>query len=92
MEIKLSQPITAHGETIDSITLREPTGGDFIDIGHPLNINSDESFYFRMDVIAKYIVRLGKIPSSAVREISPNDLQKIALEVASFLGETDSAN
>lgn len=77
----------AHGNEITEFELREPTGGDVIDLGQPMNINADESFNFRMDVVAKYVTRLGKIPASTVRELTPSDLMACAVTVAGFFGE-----
>ena len=85
-KITLSKTITAHGEEVTELDLREPTGGDFIDLGHPLIINADGSFSFNMGVVAAYISRLGKIPPWSVRDIVPSDLQTLAVQVSGFLG------
>lgn len=86
-KITLKKPIEAHGEQITEIELRDITGGDVIDLGHPLNITSEGSFTFRMDVVARYVVRLGNVPASTVREMSPGDLSTCAGEIAGFFGE-----
>jgi hypothetical protein len=85
--IKLKKPIDAHGEQVSELELRDITGGDVIDLGQPMNVNADESFNFRMDVVARYVSRLAAIPMSSVREMSPGDLTNCAAEIAGFFGE-----
>lgn len=85
-KIKLNKPIDAHGEEVTEIELRDITGGDVIDLGQPMNVNADQSFNFRMDVVARYISRLAGIPMSSVREMSPGDITNCAAEIAGFFG------
>lgn len=58
-EIKLIRPIEHHGQTINSITLKEPTGGLYAKLGNPRLIvyNKDGSGYHveRDDAIEKYL-------------------------------------
>lgn len=41
--IKLSRTYAAHGQTFDSITLREPKSRDYLEIGDPVEMHSDPS-------------------------------------------------
>ena len=40
-ELQLSKPITAHGETIHVLELRDPTGKDVRELGYPYQMNQD---------------------------------------------------
>ncbi|MBL4763493.1 MAG: phage tail assembly protein [Gammaproteobacteria bacterium] len=88
MKLTLNKAIDVRGEEVSELELEEPTGGDVIDLGQPMNIAQDGSFSFKMDVVAKYVVKLAKIPMSSVREISPSDLMACAVMVAGFFGDT----
>lgn len=78
---KLKRPIEAHGKTLTSLTLREPEGGDVMDLGAPMSIEtSGGTVKMRPDlgVVGAYISRLADIPPSSVRKLHPVDLSKAA--------------
>ncbi len=85
--VTLRKPIEAYGEEVKEINMRDIEGGDVIDLGQPLTFSQDGTFNFRMDVVAKYISRLAKIPANSVRQMSPQDLTACAVELATFFGE-----
>lgn len=86
--VSLKKPITAYDdEEVTEIKMRDIQGGDVIDLGQPMTFGQDGSFTFRMDVVARYISRLAKIPASSVREMTPQDLTACAVELATFFGE-----
>ena len=84
MILELTSPITAHGEELNEIELREPNGKDVREIGYPYQMNPDESVKLLAGVIAKYITRLGNIPPSAVDTMSPSDMNTAGWMVAGF--------
>jgi hypothetical protein len=83
-ELQLSKPITAHGETLHVLELREPTGKDVRELGYPYQMNQDESVKLLAHVVAKYISQLGGIPPSSVDDMSPSDLNAAGWVVAGF--------
>lgn len=83
-ELQLSKPITAHGETIHVLELRDPTGKDVRELGYPYQMNHDESVKLLAHVVAKYISQLGGIPPSSVDDMSPSDLNAAGWMVAGF--------
>lgn len=89
--IKLAAPITAHGEEVAELTLRPPTTGDIIEVGLPTLIvmgpGEDAALEIRPQVIAKYVARLGAIPMSSVRALTPGDFSKCTSAVMGFFGE-----
>ncbi len=87
--ISLSTPITAHGEEIDHLTLRQPTTGDLIELGQPMRLlpgnGLDEpAIDIRMNVVAHYVARLAAIPLSSVKALSLADFGKATQVVLGF--------
>ena len=90
--IVLSTPITAHGEEVDQITLRQPTTADLIDLGQPMRLlpgnGLDEAaIEVRMNVVANYVARLAAIPLSSVKALSLSDFGKATQAVLGFFGD-----
>ncbi len=90
--IVLSKPITAHGEEVDQITLRQPTTADLIDLGQPMRLlpgnGLDEAaIEVRMNVVANYVARLAAIPLSSVKALSLSDFGKATQAVLGFFGD-----
>lgn len=88
--VQLTKPISAHGEQLPALTLREPETGDIIDIGLPtlfiIGEGEETGMEIRQKVIAKYISKLGGIPPSSVREMSPKDYSACSAAVMGFFG------
>ncbi|EKN6252616.1 TPA: phage tail assembly protein [Yersinia enterocolitica] len=84
MKLTLTTPITAHGEEITEIEIRDPTGKDVRELGYPYQLNPDDSVKLLSAVVCKYITRLGNIPPSAVDSMSPPDLNMAGWMVARF--------
>ncbi|CNF16066.1 Uncharacterised protein [Yersinia rohdei] len=84
MKLVLTAPISAHGEEITEIEMRDPTGKDVREIGYPYQLNPDESVKLLSAVVCKYITRLGNVPPNAVDTIHPADLNTAGWLVARF--------
>lgn len=92
--ITLSKPITAHGEEIAEITLREPIGGDIMEIGQPtLMIPSADGtsvgVEIRASIIGRYVMKLGGIPLPSVKALAPEDFTKCQNAVMGFFTSGD---
>ncbi len=92
--IKLSKPITAHGDEVSEITLRDPGTKDVIELGLPtLIIPSDDGksagVEIRQKVVARYIMKLAAIPLSSVESLSMNDFSRCTAIVMGFFGQGD---
>ena len=89
--VNLSRPVSAHGEEVGQITLREPTTEDIIDIGLPtlIIVGDGEStgVEVRQKVVAKYISTLAAIPMSSVRSLSPTDFSACSAAVMDFFAQ-----
>ena len=72
--VSLRFPVEAHGETIDAITFRRPTGGDLI--------ACDGLGEIAMS--AKLIERCGNVPPSTIKALDALDFGACAEAVAGF--------
>jgi hypothetical protein len=92
MAMKLKKPITAHGDEVTEITLKEPTGQDCRAVGGlPYSIAADETVSINAAVAMKYIGRCAGLPPSSVDQICPSDLNTLCWEIAGFfLSETSA--
>lgn len=86
--IPLSNPITAHGNEIESVTLRRPKGKDIVACGYPLQLGEGAAVP-QAGAIAKYIARLGGIPPSSVDKIDPEDFNACMSVIVGFFGQSD---
>lgn len=85
MKFKLSNPISAHGETVDELDLREPTPADVRAIKSlPYAVDKDENVQVRADVVAQYISRCAGIPPSSVDQIGLGDFNTLCWTVNGF--------
>ena len=85
-EIILTEPIEAHGVTIDKIKLRKPLGGDIRKHGLPYAASGEGVMAINASAVAKYIEVLGDIPSSSVDRLNPVDFQTCMAKVIDFFG------
>ncbi len=91
--ITLSKPIKAHAEEVDSITLREPTTEDEIELGQPFLLivgDGETAIKVQPKVLAQYIVRLAGIPMSSVKQMARADFSKAQAAVMGFFGADES--
>ena len=94
MIVTLSKPITAHGEETQELELREPTAKDVMELGYPyLVVQSDDGqgVELRPKVVARYVVRLAKIPMSSVEQLAISDLSALQAIVMGFFGQDAAA-
>ncbi|MBS4847109.1 phage tail assembly protein [Turicimonas muris] len=86
--IKLIEPIDINGDTIEEIQLRRPDGKDIREFGFPYRFATDDGeIAINSKVCARYISRLGALPSSAVDRLSPADFQEICTKILGFFGQ-----
>ena len=84
-EHKLSAPIQAHGEEVNSISLRRPTVPECRAIkALPYVMGKDDEVTLNIDVCAKFIAVCGAIPAPSVNQLDLADLNALAWEIAGF--------
>ncbi len=88
--VQLSKPISAHGEEVTSLTLREPTGKDVKECGVPFGIEGG-GVVLQPAPAAKLISRLAGIPSSSVDALSAPDFLTLANTVIGFFSSSREA-
>lgn len=84
--ISLKRPIEAHGQKVNQIVLKEPTGKEIITCGYPFAI-SDGGAVPVAAVVAKYISQCGGIPPHSVQQLCPADFQACVAAVLGFFGD-----
>jgi hypothetical protein len=89
--VPLAKPIMAHGKSVTELELDEANGGTIRQCGMPFRIAKDE-IVFDTESVARYIVKLGNIPSSSVDKLSPADFLKLQSVIAGFFGAPIQAN
>lgn len=95
-KIKLSKPITAHGQEVDEIELREPGVEDIGDMGYPfLVVQSDDdtqAIEMRPKVVQKYICVLAGLNMAAVKSMAISDFMACQRAVMGFFKQGGSAD
>lgn len=86
-EIKLSQPIIAHGNELHVLELKEPTVKDIKKLGFPF----DSQMIGDPKKVADYIVALGNVTPSSVEQLTPYDFLMITGEIMMFFGPKEKA-
>lgn len=103
--IKLSHPVQAHGEEIDTLHLREQNAGDLAATGEPFRIKNFADlaaaeergqavmpeFDWNMPATVALIARLADVPRSTVAAISMGDLYRVQMELVRFFTEQFAA-
>jgi len=92
--LQLIKPITAHGEEVSELTLRDIVTKDIMEVGLPtLMIPSADGtsvgVEIRQKVIAQYVIRMAKIPRSSVESLHPADWGKCQEWCMGFFGMSD---
>lgn len=90
--VTLSKAIQAHGEELSTLTLREPTPDDVMQIGSPsLLIPSADGesvgIEIRAKVIGAYISRLAAVPLSSVKHMTIGDFNRCQGVIMGFFGD-----
>jgi hypothetical protein len=87
--IKLRKPVTAYGEEVKELTLREPLGEDLVKCGMPYRlVDTPAGMETRIDnvAIANFISALGGVPLATVNKLAAADFQEAMTVVMGFFG------
>lgn len=83
----LRKGIEAHGETISTLKLREPTSLDIIEIGNPVRLDGANNTVFHDErKMQMMIARLANVPPSSVAMLAPNDFVALCWALTPFFG------
>jgi hypothetical protein len=91
IEVTLSEPIKAHGETVRVLTLKPPKGRHLRVAGYPFRLGGGAGGAMQVDaaVMARLISELAEIPTSSVDQLEAEDWQACLVAVSTFLAPTD---
>ncbi|BBV67553.1 MULTISPECIES: phage tail assembly protein [Enterobacteriaceae] len=89
-EIILSKPITAHGEEVRVLELREPTYDEIESLGIPFSYTASGEMNLNTASALKYIPVLAGIPRSSAKQMTPGDVFSVGMAVIGFF--TGSGN
>jgi Phage tail assembly chaperone proteins, E, or 41 or 14 len=87
IHVKLEKPVIAHGEKIDEIVFREPTGLDIEMAGVPATIDfsvEPPRIAFNQREMSAMMVQLGAVPPSTIKNMSSNDWVNCAWKLSRF--------
>lgn len=87
--IPLRKAITAHGQEMQELRLREPTTADIRHCGYPMAFDAEGVLYPQGAVIAKYIGRLGNLPAASVDQLDLMDFNEAMQAILPFFGGSD---
>jgi len=92
--VQLKKPVTAHGQEITEIILREPTTSDIMEEGLPTLLipsadGTSVGIEIRTKVVGRYIMRLGDIPMPSVKALSRGDFNRAQNAVMGFFADGD---
>ena len=82
LTVQLRRPIAAHGEQVNTITMRAPTIGDLKDTGFGAGGRTNPGGTIAL------VAKLAGIPPSSVETILLADLSRIQDAISDFLGES----
>lgn len=81
----LAKAISAHGESITELTIRDVTPSDARMIGDlPYYVMPDESVRVNVGVSMKYLVRIAGVPMSSLDQLHMIDVNALCWKVAGF--------
>ncbi len=83
--ITLKHPIEAHGDTLTTLSLSEPTLGVLDDV--EISVRGDGSVQFNLGDLHKLVANMASIPPSAAKKIRVSDMAEIGKAVMGFLAE-----
>lgn len=86
MEIELSRPIEAHGETVSVLKLSDPDLGALEDIR--ISVNGEGAVQLDLGDVQKLVANMADIPRSAAKSISLRDAPKLLAAVKDFFGDS----
>lgn len=74
---ELERAIQAHGEEVKTLTFREPTARDLLNIGNPVIFNmfaSPPIVTHEPNIMLAMLSRLGNVPPSSIEQLTTRDL------------------
>jgi hypothetical protein len=87
VNITLSAPIMAHGQTVTALTIAPPKAGDIRATGMPINVRTGD---INAESMVQLLARLSAVPPSSINEISAGDFIACVGAIMGFLSPPSS--
>ncbi|WP_163371079.1 phage tail assembly protein [Endozoicomonas acroporae] len=89
LRLELDEPVSAHDETLSVLELRQPKGGDLMDLAVAMPEGMDENGAGgRMNLpTVEFASKLANVPPATIRNLSAKDAMAVAKAVNPFLLE-----
>jgi hypothetical protein len=85
--LPLRKKVNAHGDMVDELIFREPTGGDIMNIGNPVVMSIFEQNpkpVYDTQIMSNMMSHLATVPMPTIRTMDPRDWQNGALLLFHF--------
>jgi hypothetical protein len=85
--VPLAKKVPAHGETIDTLTFREPLGSDIAKYGNPVKINftvDPPDISFDEVKMTRMLSALASVPESTIGALTASDWNVCAWSITGF--------
>ena len=83
-KLPLRRKVNAHGEMVNELTFREPTGGDIADVGNPIIPGATGRLQFDGPIMTEMMARLAVVTPKTIRDLHPRDWTNGAYMIAHF--------
>lgn len=90
MELQLSKPITAHGETLHVLEMREPTYEEVEKFGIPFGYGPGGEMKIDTRSALQYLPVLAGVPRSSAAQMSLKDVFIASMKIVSFFTASES--
>lgn len=78
VKYKLPYKVQAHGEEVDTLTFREPTGSDIVSNGNPVRVGEDSSWVMDSPSMERHMSALAAVPPSTIKQLKAKEWNGIA--------------
>lgn len=85
--VKLRKPVKAYGAEITEITLRKPTGRDYLMYGNPMIVSNDYgviNISWDQHRVIPLLAALGSVPDSTIIDLDPREIVSLQQGIAGF--------
>jgi hypothetical protein len=87
MKVVLSKAVIANGEEVMELMFREPSGGDIMRCGNPVNVDFSQDppkISYEPGAMTRMLAQLATVPPSTIERLTAKDWETAALMVTGF--------
>lgn len=86
-KLKLRKPVQAYGKEVAEITLRQPTGMDYLTYGNPIIVDmasAGDQIVWDTRKVVPLLAALAQVPNSAITDLDVQDLVLLQWAIGGF--------